>query len=135
MDSSVLLLVMAICAFVLIGLGGIALLKVPTKQGQTKTTDQILRKVCFEDDNSVIRKELSDYFTKVVGNLTKASFCLSIAFMILSMTVKGLNPDISFFQAMGRILPFALIPILIIMVAKNKVMNLWSDCLDKLKKS
>ena len=124
---------MAICAFVLVGLGGISLLKVPTKYSQTKATDQILKKMCFEDNKRAIRKELRDYFTKVVGNLTKANFCFSVAFVILSMTVKGLNPDISIFQAMGKILPFALIPTIISAVAKHQVMKLYFECWEKIK--
>ncbi len=135
MDSGVSLLVMAICAFVLVGLGGIALLSVPTKFSQAKTTDQILRKACFMDRKREARKELRDYFTKIVGNLTKANFCFSVAFVILSMTVKGLNPDISIFQAMGRVLPFVLIPILISAVAKHQVMKLYFECWEKLKEN
>lgn len=131
--SGKLLLVMASCAFSLVGLGGIALLKVPTKYSQIKTTDQILRKACFVDSKRATRKELRDYFTTVVGNLTKANFCFSVAFVILSMTVKGLNPDISIFQAMGRVFPFALIPILISAVAKHQVMKLYFECWEKLK--
>ena len=132
MDSGVLLFVMAICAVILVGLGGIALLKVPTKQSRTKATDQILRKVCFKD-NEKVKKDLRDYFITVVGNLTKANFCFSVAFVILSLTVQGLNPDMSIFQAMGRVLPFALIPILISAVAKHQVMKLYSEYSEKLK--
>lgn len=133
MDSGVLLLVMAICAFILVGLGGITLLRVPTKQNQIKATDHILTKACFED-NDKVKKDLRDYFITVVGNLTKANFCFSVAFVILSMTMQGLNPGMSIFQAMGRVLPFALIPILISAVAKKQVMKLYSECREKLRK-
>lgn len=135
LDSGAFILVMAVCAFVLVGLGGIALLKVPTKFSQTKTTDQILRKMCFQDDKEKAKKDLIDYFSKVLGNLTKANFCFSVAFVILSMTMKGLNPDISIFQAMGRVLPFALIPILISAFAKHQVMKLYVKCWEKLKEN
>lgn len=134
MDSGVLLLVMAVCAFVLIGLGGIVLLKVPTKLSQTKTTNQILKKMAFEDIKAV-RAELSTYFYHIVGNLTKANFCFVVAFVILSLTVEGLSPGMSIFQAMGRILPFALIPILISAVAKHQVMKLYFECWEKLKEN
>lgn len=133
MDSGIGVAISAGCAIVLIGIGGLALLKVPTRHGQTESTNQILKKLAFQDIQKT-KKELDDYFYLVISLLTKANFCFSVAFVVLSLTVKVLNKDqdMNIFQAMGRILPFALIPILISAVAKHQVMRLRSDCTEKL---
>lgn len=133
MDSGIGLVVSAGCSLVLVGLGGLALLKVPTKRNQTETVNQILRKKAFQDIQKTT-KELNEYFFAIIGNLTKANFCFAVAFVVLSLTVESLNQDkgMTIFQAMGRILPFALIPILISAVAKYQVMKLRSYCTEKL---
>ena len=131
MDSGLLFFVMAICAFVLVGLGGLALLKVPTRYSQTERTDQILRKLAFQDAQKT-KKELNDYFFRIVGSLTKANFCFAVAFIILSLTVEAMNPGITIFQAMGRVLLFAWIPFLVSGIAKHQVIQLRSYYIEKL---
>ncbi|MEX2090785.1 MAG: hypothetical protein WD989_01470 [Candidatus Paceibacterota bacterium] len=131
MFSGVGLVISAGCGFVLVVMGGAVLLSVPTKNKQEKSVRKILSKRVFREISDV-KKELSDYFSMIVGRLNKANFCFTVAFIVLSLTIKAMNPDISIFGAMARLLYVAWIPFVIIGVIKYWVMNLCSNSFEKL---
>ncbi len=134
MDLGVSLVISAGFSLILVVLGGISLLKVPTKNKQIKATERILNKRVFEDVRKV-KEEYGEYFVVIIGHLTRANTYFYFAFVTLSMTVVSINPGMSIFQAMGKVLLFAWIPFVISGVVKYQVMKLRSDCFDKLNEN
>jgi len=131
MDLKTGFMVLAGVGLFFVLLGWIALFSVPTKKSRKKSTDRILSKLVFEEIAKV-KEELNNYFAHVLWYLMKANLYFYVAFMILVVAVTELNPEMSMFQVMVRLVPFALISSVISTVVKGQIKNFQLSCFDKL---